>query len=78
MEKHRDYGVLITITISKTIQFGERAHQILLAAAPDPRICPVRAIMSLVPMYGPEYVKPDTPFCAPEEIRVLGLAALPP
>ena len=54
-----DYGVLITITISKTIQFGERDHKIPIAASPDPRFCPVRALTGLARMYGPEYLKPD-------------------
>ena len=59
--KKIDYGILITITHSKTIQYGEREHEIPLAASPDPRFCPVRALMNLAWMYGPEYVKPETP-----------------
>ena len=55
------YGVLLTITISKTNQFGEFDHLIPLAASPDARFCPVRALETLARMYGPEYVKEDTP-----------------
>ena len=56
-----DYGLLITVTHSKTIQYGEREHEVPLAASPDPRFCPVRALMELARMYGPEYVKPEMP-----------------
>ena len=55
------YGVLLTITISKTNQFGEYDHLIPLAASPDSRFCPVRALETLARMYGPEYMSPDTP-----------------
>ena len=56
-----DYGLLVTVTHSKTIQYGERQHQIPLAASPDPKLCPVRALTTLARMYGPEYVKPQNP-----------------
>ena len=56
-----DYGLLITVTHSKTIQYGQREHEIPLAASPDPRFCPVRALKELVYMYGPDYAKPDSP-----------------
>ena len=56
-----DYGVKITITHSKTIQYGEREHEVPLAASPDPKFCPVRALTELAHMYGPEYVVPENP-----------------
>ena len=56
-----DFGVKFIITKSKTIQFGERSHEIPLAASPDTRFCPVLALESLAEMYGPEYVKPECP-----------------
>ena len=56
-----DYGVELTITHSKTIQYGEREHVIPLAASPDPLFCPVTALTSLAKMYGPRYVKEDSP-----------------
>ena len=56
-----DYGIEITITISKTNQNGEREHKIPLAASPDPRFCPVRALTDLASMYGPAYVTDDMP-----------------
>ena len=59
--KKVDYGIEITITISKNNQFGERVHVIPLAASPDPRFCPVLALESLAKMYGPEYVVPENP-----------------
>ena len=56
-----NYGIKITITHSKTIQYGEREHEIPLAASPDPLLCPVLALTELAKMYGPEYVQQDTP-----------------
>ena len=56
-----DFGLEITITHSKTIQFGEREHVIPLAASPDPRFCPVTALKTLAKMYGPENCSPDSP-----------------
>ena len=56
-----DYGVEFHITISKNNQFGERVHKVPLAASPDPRFCPVRALTDLALMYGPKYIVPDNP-----------------
>jgi hypothetical protein len=44
-------GFLISITKSKNIQFGERPHEIPLAATADSSLCPVKAIMSLVDIF---------------------------
>ena len=57
----KEYGLLVTITNSKTIQFNERQHEIPLNASPDPRFCPVKALTDLAKMYGPEYIKPEMP-----------------
>ena len=45
-------GIVLTITKSKNNQFGERVHEVPLAAASHPRLCPVVAIMNLVRIYG--------------------------
>ena len=47
-------GVLLKITKSKNNQFGERIHEVPLAAASNPRLCPVVAILNLVRIYGKE------------------------
>ena len=59
--KKCDYGVKIIVTISKTNQNGERVQEIPLAASPDPRFCPVRALSDLAVMYGPEYMVEENP-----------------
>ena len=56
-----EFGVLLTVTMSKTNQFGEFDHVIPLAASPDPRFCPVAALESLAKMYGPDYMGDDQP-----------------
>ena len=55
------FGFKIIITISKTIQYGERIHEIPLCSSPDPLFCPVRALATLVDMYGPENLTSETP-----------------
>ena len=40
-------GVIITVTLSKTIQSQERVHEIPLAAAPGSVFCPVQALERL-------------------------------
>ena len=45
-------GIVITVKKSKNNQFGAREHLVPLAAAENPLLCPVRAIMSLVDVYG--------------------------
>ena len=42
-----DEGVIITVTLSKTIQSQERVHEIPLAAAPGSLYCPVQALERL-------------------------------
>ena len=55
------HGFKIIITISKTIQYGERCHEIPMCASPDPMFCPVRAVAVLADMYGPEFLTPESP-----------------
>ena len=47
-------GIVLKITKSKNNQYGERVHEVPLAAAADPRLCPVAAILKLVRIYGRE------------------------
>ena len=47
-------GIVITVKKSKNNQFGAREHLVPLAAAENPLLCPVRAILSLVDVYGKE------------------------
>ena len=48
-------GILITVSKSKNNQFGEREHLIPLASADNPLLCPVRAILGLVGIYGKDH-----------------------
>ena len=45
--RRTDNGVIITVTLSKTIQSQERVHEIPLAAAPGSMFCPVQALERL-------------------------------
>ena len=45
-------GIVITVKKSKNNQFGAREHYVPLAAASNPLLCPVKAILSLVDIYG--------------------------
>ena len=47
-------GIVIIVKKSKNNQFGAREHLVPLAAAENPLLCPVRAILSLVDIYGKE------------------------
>ena len=47
-------GILITVPKSKNNQFGERDHLIPLAAADNELLCPVKAVLSLIDIYGKE------------------------
>ena len=49
----RPYGLLITITHSKTQQYGERDHEIPLSYADNPKFCPVRCLERLARLHGP-------------------------
>ena len=54
-------GILLTIEKSKNNQFGERVHEIPLAAAEDPLVCPVKAIFALIDIYGKHRCFGNTP-----------------
>ena len=59
-------GIVLTITKSKNNQFGERVHEVPLAAADHPQLCPVAAILKLVRIYGKKHCTGRTPvFQAP-------------
>ena len=47
-----DNGVIITVTLSKTIQSQERIHEIPLSAAPGSMFCPVQALERLYALRG--------------------------
>lgn len=54
-------GVVLLIKKSKTIQNGERIHEVPLAASDDFRLCPVLALSNLASLYGPNTCGPRTP-----------------
>ena len=54
-------GILVTVPKSKNNQFGERDHQIPLAAASNSLLCPVKAILALVKIYGKKHCCGPTP-----------------
>ena len=56
-----EFGIVITIHVSKTIQHGQRKQTIPLAASPDPRYCPVTALRRLVSLQGIRNCKADAP-----------------
>ena len=47
-----DNGVVITVLLSKTVQFGEKLHEIPLVACPGSEFCPVGALDRLLQMRG--------------------------
>ena len=51
-------GVIITVVLSKTVQFRERLHEVHLVAAPGSIYCPVAALDRLLAMRGGD-VRPD-------------------
>ena len=54
-------GIVIAVPKSKNNQFGERIHYIPLAAAANPLLCPVKAILGLVEIYGKDKCYGNTP-----------------
>ena len=61
-------GIVLTITKSKNNQFGERVHEVPLAASRHPQLCPVKAIFKLVSIYGKDHCCGRTPvFQAPRD-----------
>ena len=57
--KFQDRGVVFTVTLSKTIQFAERVHEVALAAAPGSALCPVAALGRLLDLRGGVACGPD-------------------
>ena len=59
-------GIVISVVLSKTIQFKERVHQVALPAQPDSMFCPVKALDRLVQLRGAENCGPtDLVFAVP-------------
>ena len=54
-------SILIKVTLSKTIQYGERVQTIPLAPSEDPLFCPIRALEDLARTVGHHNIKPKTP-----------------
>ena len=54
-------GIIITVTKSKTNQYGSNNHEIPVASSPDPLLCPVKTLATLADMYGPEDIDPASP-----------------
>ena len=50
--RRTEVGLVISITLSKTIQSRERIQEVPLARHPDPALCPVRALDALVSLRG--------------------------
>ena len=60
-------GIVISVPKAKNNQFGERVHEIPLAAASNPLLCPVKAILGLVEIYGKDKCYGNRPiFQAPD------------
>ena len=59
--KHLGDGIVVHVSLSKTNQFGQKDHDIPVALSANPKYCPVNTLVGLAEMYGPEYLKPDTP-----------------
>ena len=57
--RHFPGGVVCSITLSKTIQFSEKTHEIALAERPGSLFCPVAAIRHLVDLRGRVNCGPD-------------------
>ena len=54
-------GIIVTVTKSKTNQFGTNNHEIPVASSSVPRLCPVATLKSLAEMYGPQNLEPSSP-----------------
>lgn len=49
----RGTSIVVTVLISKTIQFGERQHRIEVPAQSDPLLCPLRALTRWISILRP-------------------------
>ena len=56
-----DNGVLITVGMAKTNQFGSNNHLIPLAFSPNPMLCPATVLGNLARTYGPKYLSDKQP-----------------
>lgn len=56
-----DYGIVISVRLSKTIQFSQRIQTIPLAACPTTLFCPVQALDTLANLYGHSSCTPNSP-----------------
>ena len=54
-------GILITVGMSKTNQFGTNLHLIPLAQSDNPMFCPLATLAKLAKMYGPRHVSKTSP-----------------
>lgn len=50
----RGTSIIVTVLISKTIQFGERQHRIEVPAQSDPLLCPLRALTRWISVLQPQ------------------------
>ena len=50
--KFTEFGAVITVTLSKTSQYGQKAHRVVLQQKPDSVFCPVAALRRLREMRG--------------------------
>ena len=65
---HHAEGVILSVSLSKTIQFQERVHQIPLARCENLHLCPVSALEDLVAARGPNLCGPADPvFAFPQD-----------
>ena len=55
LHENLENGAIIPVTKFKTNQFRERIHEFPLAAAADSILCPVKAIMGTVSVYGRDH-----------------------
>ena len=53
-------GIVLRMTLEKTIQFEERVHEVALSELPGSPLCPVAAITSLMEIRGRENCHPDS------------------
>ena len=56
-----DYGLVISVRLSKTIQCSQRVQTIPLAACPISMFCPVQALDALANLYGQSSCTPNSP-----------------
>ena len=54
-------GILITVGLSKTNQFGNNDHLIPIARSTNPAFCPVATLEKLADMYGPRFLGKTSP-----------------